>query len=350
MVRFVIRFSLVLFLSQFALAQTSPSNGIQPWSTQIEDAVSSVDLATGNIFVSIPVRSKAGKIPFSFNLTMNSYVYTGQCYPPSGGIATTQWQVSPGPELVFNVPTAPAANCAVATSKDFKTSTAFGVGAGYTTDNSYIWKCDGTSYSLGYASGFYVTDPTGATHPVVDGDIPEIQLGGAIPPCYTGTSWAVTTSDGSGYTLAVSQTPTQAASDLYSWTIYDRSGNQTSSVPNQPYPHILVQDPDGAMISVSSSEVYTDTLGATALQDTSGSGSGAPQTFLYTDAAGNTQTVQVNYSSYTAQTAFGTCQKSIPGDVAAVSIYLPSSITTPTGNFTFSYETTPGDTHTHRTM
>jgi len=60
------------------IAQTDPASGILPFSTQVGGQYDSVDLATGNILIRIPVRSKMGKIPFAFDLVMNSHAYIYQ--------------------------------------------------------------------------------------------------------------------------------------------------------------------------------------------------------------------------------------------------------------------------------
>jgi hypothetical protein len=55
---------LVILTSTFGLAQSGPDDpgaGLLPFSTQVGGAQESVNLATGSVFISIPVRSKTGK-------------------------------------------------------------------------------------------------------------------------------------------------------------------------------------------------------------------------------------------------------------------------------------------------
>ncbi|HXJ87444.1 MAG TPA: hypothetical protein VMS18_11545 [Candidatus Binatia bacterium] len=68
--------TLALCILSISLLAQDPAAGIQPFSTQINDAYTSVDVATDNVFLSIPVRNKDGKIPFSFKLVMNEHPYT----------------------------------------------------------------------------------------------------------------------------------------------------------------------------------------------------------------------------------------------------------------------------------
>lgn len=77
MARFAVAAPLCLLVSCLAFAQDpDPASGILPFSTQAVGTYDSVDLATGNININIPVRSKAGEIPFVFSLVSNSHAYT----------------------------------------------------------------------------------------------------------------------------------------------------------------------------------------------------------------------------------------------------------------------------------
>ncbi len=57
------------------MAQSDPSAGIQPFSTQVNDQYDSIDLASSNIYLSIPILQKNGKFPFSYQLVGNFHVY-----------------------------------------------------------------------------------------------------------------------------------------------------------------------------------------------------------------------------------------------------------------------------------
>jgi hypothetical protein len=69
--------SLVILVVSCASAQTpDPVVGNLPFASQAGGQYDSVDLATSNISVSIPVRSKNEKIPFSFALYGNTHAYS----------------------------------------------------------------------------------------------------------------------------------------------------------------------------------------------------------------------------------------------------------------------------------
>src|ERR1700678_341445 len=302
------------------IAQTDPAAGILPFSTQAVGIYESVDLATSNINLTIPIRQKTGKIPLSFTLGGNSHAYI---YQPAIEYSPTAWGVNSGLGLQA---LAALAGPAESSNKDVT--------------------CSGGAHRIGHWSSYYsVVDPTGANHRLPLFDVWEGLPAGceAAPP-------TTTTIDGSGYTVV----PTAYTSNslvYYGFTVYDKFNNASGYFAT---PGIVVQDSDGADISVSSSctdstcvFTYTDTLGATALTLTSNISSGSSSEYQYTDASGNTQTFQLNYSSYTQQTVFG-CNNSAGSpvsDIQPTSVYLPSTITTPTGTITLTYETTPGDTH-----
>ena len=88
MARFVVHSSLLsaLFLVGFAVAQDLP--GIPQFSTVQNGSVDTINLASGNILIRIPVRSKgAGPIPFVSYLSMNSSAQW-EFYPP-------KWTINP---------------------------------------------------------------------------------------------------------------------------------------------------------------------------------------------------------------------------------------------------------------
>ena len=69
----LILLSLLLLIAP-AAAQFDPAVGILPFSTQAGGQYDSIDLASGNIRVDFRVRDKIGKIPFSYDLGMNSHM------------------------------------------------------------------------------------------------------------------------------------------------------------------------------------------------------------------------------------------------------------------------------------
>lgn len=329
------------------LAQDDPAGGIVPFSTQVPGLIESVDMATSNINVQIKVRDKVGKLPFSYNLVMNSRAFVAPGCTPTPCSPPPRWLVTGSPN--GGLPLAFAGQLSLGATVDF-------------TENGPLL-VNTCSPSPAIISAFELTnigvkDATGAVHSLPD--MTPIWLN-APANCTFMSSGTASTNDGSGYTLvATAYTYTVTLADgshvllqSATFTIYDKSGNAYE--PNYdplkllPNPAVLVQDPDGATITSTTETapygqwVFTDTLGQTALTKTLQGGQSQYTDFQYTDVDNNTQTFQVNYSVYTQQTAFG-CQG--VQDLAPLSVLLPSTITTPTETIAFTYETTPGDTHT----
>lgn len=331
--------SLAVFLVPVLLvagwSQDDPAAGILPFSTQAPGILESVDLASSNINVQVPVRSKIGKLPFSYNLVMNSHALV---LPPScSPNCPSRWAINGTGDGGLPLGLVPQLS--------------LGATVGYTSTNINVTTCGGNTIISAYElNNFYIADSTGAIHPLqmTTGNPDNVIWSNApAPPCYYASGTGVTT-DGSGYTLVAvgyNYTVSTAGGNVLLtepiFTIYDRSGNAYE--PGSGPPVTVVQDPDGTAITYSflpegAGLQFTDTLGTTAIT----APYGGP--YEYTDAAGNTQKFQVNFSSYTQQTVFG-CTTGLQ-DIASTAISLVSSVTTPTGTITFTYETTPGDTHT----
>jgi RHS repeat-associated protein len=118
------------------------------------------------------------------------------------------------------------------------------------------------------------------------------------------------------------------------------SGGAKQFVPVGSSSTPSVTDSNGNQITISGSS-FIDTTGNTAL--TIGGGAPNPQTFKYTDTNGNTQTVSMNYSTYTVETAFGCSGVTEYGANGTTQNSLVSSITFPDGSsYKFTYEATPG--------
>src|SRR5207244_459561 len=99
-------------------------------------------------------------------------------------------------------------------------------------------------------------------------------------------------------------------------------------------------DTNGNQISgtVPSIRIITDTLGTPAITAQGQGTPSSPVTFQYTNAAGTTSTVTVNYTAYTVQTNFG-CSGIT--DYPPTSANLVSSITLPDNtSYSFTYEVT----------
>src|SRR6266480_2338508 len=115
-------------------------------------------------------------------------------------------------------------------------------------------------------------------------------------PPYSATA---TATDGSGVTISATAQP--------SATIYYPSGNTLSPSLYWGGNPTTLTDTNGNQISgtVPSNRIITDTLGTTAITAQGQGTPSSPVTFQYTNAAGTTSTVTVNYTAYTVQTNFG---------------------------------------------
>ena len=71
---------------QLGIAQTAdPGAGVPPLSPMVQlGPYLSLNMANSNIVITIPVRSKGGKIPFSYGIVGNSHMYVGE----PGGVWT----------------------------------------------------------------------------------------------------------------------------------------------------------------------------------------------------------------------------------------------------------------------
>ena len=127
--------------------------------------------------------------------------------------------------------------------------------------------------------------------------------------------------------------------------LYDRSATVSGTngrqlaVPTTSSGNATVTDSNGNELSADGNGNFTDATGSIVLR----ASGGAPQplTLTYTDTGGHSQTVQINYSSYTVQTAFG-CSNI--GDYGPTQTNLVSSVVFPdSSTYSFQYEaTSPG--------
>ncbi|HEX8817224.1 MAG TPA: hypothetical protein VF753_17145 [Terriglobales bacterium] len=304
MARFAVGLSLVLFLatSSAVFAQTDPGGGILPFSTNKWG----VDLATSHVFMSFPLRSKPGKIPFSSAIVGTSYAY-----PLQNPGETTMTMVS----NLVGVGIPPSS-----LMSGFQYTDPAQVGLYVTQQKSPT--------CIEYVNPI-VYDHTGAQHP-----FPSASWG----PCSGITHLTAVASDGSGYTLVVTNSTTT--------TVYDKSGRYVTGGNLAANPTLY--DPDGATIQdtiASNSLTVTDTLGVTVL---TGTGS-APQytQFSYNDENGNSQNYVLSYTQLNIATNF---QCGVPswtteyvGDMGPGTASVLTGITTPTGaQYVISYEKTKG--------
>lgn len=303
-------------LSAPAMAQYAPT-GITQWSTQIQTGPISIDMATGAMFANIPVRSKAGAIPFQFNLIDNFGNY--------GAIDNY---------LVFT-DTLMTGNMAAAYPPKFQSCGTIGT----------------PSYGMYYYGTFTAYDATGAKHTFGANDPIGVGVGGA---CMSPGPITAVADDGSGYSIVVNgNAPSGLAITLYnkdgltggSWGVYDPDGNSISSQHSSNFA-------DGAT-SYTATATWQDTLTQTVLTESENltctsvkndpTCSYTSQQFSYTDANNEQQSYTVNYTNQPVATAFGCTISGGSTDVPETTMYLPSSVVLPTGGqYTFSYEQTPG--------
>ena len=291
----------ILLVAGSARAQSDPAAGILPFSTHAGGQFDSIDLATGNIMLNIPVRSKTGKVPASFNLIGNFHEYFAAIGYPS---FTSDLAVQPFPSTG-------------------------GLGLLTTVSDCY----EGPLY-MGQTDtdyGFYVQDSSGASHSF--GNFQVSYDSPCVNDVQPQSVWS-----GDGYTLVV--TPGNPASGPPNYTVYDRDGNNLESG----------LDPDGTPIRTTSSQyvnnhwviTFFDTLGQAALTASSPSSSTDVYTYPGEGSGNPPQTLQVNWASpYPLRTVYG-----CPYDQdynGSFNWRLPMSVNLPDGELiTLSYEQTPG--------
>ena len=306
---------LLLAIAGTALSQNTP--GVQDFSTN----KFGVDLATGAVNITIPIRSKNGAIPFNYVLQGNSSITT----QPTPGVSG---QTSIVMNSFFGVTAIAEGSNALYSSA--ASGSLVGAVSGAVTDVIQGAPCNGDPEIQQY---YGVVDSTGATHVYQDAPLQKSELGS----CYVLPTTATTLD--SMYTTNFS-----------TGVVTDNSGRIVGSTT--PYASPSIEDADGNKITFSgSTNSFTDTLGATALTLAGGS-AGSPYYLEYADASGNTQKYTVAYTSYTAWTAFG-CTSPALNDIqnqnsTELQVYLPTTITTPTfATYTFSYESQKTGTGTY---
>jgi RHS repeat-associated protein len=266
--------------------------GITQGSTRITAGPVNIDMATGNMIVDIPVRNKMGAFPFGFDLVYN---LGNQGFPNS--------------------------------YLEFLSSMSSGGATGLGESSLNI--CGGGPSAEWWK--FYVSDGTGSQHL-----FPPDPLSVGPSPCGP-TSLTVVTTDGSGFTGVLNGDPT------FTYTIYNKDGIGYSWNGGTP----TWTDRDGNKITqtLATPNVYTDTLGQTAMTATlggnldTGGHSGTPDQYSYVDGNGVTQYYTVAYAAQEVLTVFG-CAPPYGDNTSPVTWYLPSSLTTPAGTYSFTYEPT----------
>jgi RHS repeat-associated protein len=292
---FLIFFNLGL-LSYPATSQIA--TGAYPYATLDNKGFDTINVGNLNVHLSIPIFQKVGRgIPFSYSLDYDNSVW----------IAGSAWQ--PAPNFGWTAQTV--------------------VTTGYVDYDTITYSCDdpGPPYHTYMVYYNYVYHDTwGVSHPF-DGQI-EYDPHNCDTTINSFTSGA---NDGSGYTLTATRTGT------YPLTITTPTG-VTMHVPHGASFGSTTIDSNGNEISLSTSGVYTDTLGTTVMTV-----SGTPatnMTFSYPSPLGGTASYTVKYTSYTVRTNFGCSGVT---EYPPTSTLLISEIDLPdSSKYLFSYEATPG--------
>jgi RHS repeat-associated protein len=298
----VLRITLMALLFTVAM-QAQDTLGFPPFYSIQGGVNDSVKINDGAISLSLPVRSKAGVIPISYSLHANTAINgTG-----SGGA----WPINPG--WSANV------------------TSGYFYGMTFENQTSRFLKCpDGSDTTQ--LSRFVITDAFGTVHPFGNNIIYDTS------GCLATQKKAGVATDGSGYYAVVT--------GISGWTVYSRSGAKIS-FGSSPY-----KDVNGNVISTSTCGSncisYTDPTGTspmsqTVTYDSTGSQiTSAVHTWI--DAAGNPRSYSINYTAYSVRTNFGCPAGLFPQDGAGGGPnYYPSSISTPEGNYTITYEATPNN-------
>lgn len=303
-------------LSAFSVALLSTitfgqAPGLPPFSALDRGLYDTVKLNDGGILLTLPVRSKATLIPFSYSLVSNINVGTD---------SSGHMQITPG----FNAQT----------SAGLSPVNQVGI------SNSNQELCpDGITKTMQH-SGYFFIDGFGTEH-VYKFLTTDTQA------CMT-DDFLFDTEQG-GYSLSINQNGSDPV-------VTDTGGRQFVGVEGG---YTTVTDRNGNVLSLTpgctsgcgtnsytSTYTYADPTLVTPMTETL-----TVQNLLKTqdvhswnDAAGNLQKFTITYSQYTQKTIFGCTAPQDPG--ATVQAF-PSSITTPEGTYTITYEATgtgyPGD-------
>jgi hypothetical protein len=219
-----IAFVLSLLVVYAAVVQAQVVTGTPPFGS-FSGSPDVVDLANLNSHLTMPVFNKSGRgIPFSYSLTYDSSVW----YPVTSG-STTTWQ--PVSYWGWGVQTA--------------------MTTGYATYQILLEDCR----PLGVREELYdwtYVDQFGVPHAFSGHTLLETGSCGSAAEGLTAVS-----ADGSGYTLN--------ATDGGQATITSRGGEIFTPPVQSAAGAGGIEDTNGNEISVSSSGVFTDTLGTTAL-------------------------------------------------------------------------------------
>jgi RHS repeat-associated protein len=314
MARFVANTSLVIavVVSFFLSADGQTTMGIASFQVRDVHEYDNINLVDLGVLLTVPVRHKAGIIPFSHSLIQQLSTYKD-----------------------YNGIMQPAGSTFYPTTAGFGTV-------------SYV-KAGGCYGNIGTIySDWWVYDETGGRHPLPD-VTPGVHF--QVNSCGTVQTYTDSTTDGSGYTLVV----TTDTNGGMAWSLYSVSGRSTRgtnfSVSNSPIITKLT-DTNGNYITQSAPNGYpttpfqwTDSMNTQVMSDVYEYDSNdgyRPSTFTYPDSIGNghQQAYTIHYTSTPLSWDSGAgCP---PG--YAHSKNFPTGISLPDGSsLTFTYDSVPNN-------
>ena len=273
---------IIIGLFMFVASPTLFGQAIPQFSTVEPHEYDSISLGTLGVQLNVPIRSKAGHIPYSYRLTGASQISVHQ-YQNGPGFVVAPWLTGGEAHVAQQVHFSQSSNC-------------------YNSNH----ELQGSTYT-----GFYIKDANGTSHPF------GFTVGTLLNACNIADKIGGYASDNSGLYLYVDLT-----SGSFAYTLHDISGDVETSFGNSG----SISDPNGNTISQT-----VDTLGQVALTINGG-------TMSWTDAVGHNQSVSVTNTQYTLYTAFG-----CTADTSPISNYpFPTSISFPDGSsMNFTWETSP---------
>ena len=289
--------AILIFSSTTVIAQTA-GGGYIPYSSYTSNKYDIINNTNLNLMLSVPVRSKAGLIPFNFSLQMNNQV-------TAGSVATV------GTSLQHSI---------------------VGLGRESHVTEGGVCPNPPTNTPTTIYRGFTFYDPTGAIR-----SFPNIQwdtegcLGDRLSELTNDT-----VTDGTGLYGSVFLNSDGSPKALQITDLAGNLWNYNASVPDA-----FFTDKNGNTLQLNSNGQFTDTTNAVVLTESLGYGYNGNDKYTYNDSSGNPQMIKVEYTNETQETNWG-CGI----DISPHSVQMPTTVSFPDGtSLGISYETTPGDTH-----
>jgi len=296
---------ILLICALVSFAQLMPAQvatGLYSYGSFDNPGVESIDRGSLNVHFSIPVVNKSGRgLPFQYSL-----VYDGLVWAPAVASGLTTWT----PDSSFGLHGS-------LLNDGYK---------GYLAYRTIVESCNRGSTVIAYG-GYAYHDQFGAVH----------AFNYSNGNCEVGNVGDGSSNDGSGYKLNVSPLSVIARNgQTLAVPIYLNSSPQATSG--------TITDLNGNQIVSSSSGVFTDTLGTSALKITGNGNASSPKVLTYLTYGSNpnnttppSANVTITYKTYTVRTSFGCSGVSEYNQ----SVDLADRITLADGTYyQFGYETT----------